>query len=211
MNKLSLLILGLLLASQSFAQSNERPRSGQIGPAYIGGMEYWPFDDEIPGSPYPDRVLWSYGEGSDAAQKCMLQGNKLLVSWLEDEQSPVAQALEEYSAIGGESSFFMWTNDYTKAPQQAARGMRKSKVWWWSGSGSETSGWLKFESTVLPDGTCQNPKEEQIVSYLESRYHLFAHEPSPVINDTSRRQTPPSFFRRVMNFFTGEDSNSSGR
>ncbi|MBH48986.1 MAG: hypothetical protein CME71_12530 [Halobacteriovorax sp.] len=199
----------VLLATLSFttiAGAQEYPQTGRIGPAYIGGMEYWPFDDAIPGSPYPDRVLWSYGEGSDLAKKCMLQGNQLLVSWLKDDNHPVTKALKEYKEIGGTADFFMWTNDYSKAPAQAARGMRKSHVWWWSGSGSDTSGWLKFESTVSPDGTCSNPKPEQIVSYLESRYSLFAAAPSENIQDSNRQEiAEPGFLNRIQNFF-----NSSG-
>lgn len=210
MKKLILAFISVSVLSHVSAYAEETPQTGQIGPAYIGGMEYWPFDDSIPGSPYPDRVLWSYEEGSDAAKSCMLKGNKQLVGWLKDPQSPVAVALKEYSAIGGESSFFLWTNDYTKAPSQAARGTRKSRVWWWSGSGSETSGWLKYESTVLPDGKCQIPKEEQIVSYLESRYHLFAERQPAELANQRRREEAPGFFERVRNFFRG-DSSSSGR
>ncbi len=208
MKKIIFALFVLSASSQAFAQQSERPRSGQIGAGYIGGMEYWPFDDSIPGSPYPDRVLWSYEEGSKAAQECMLKGNKQLVKWLEDSQSPVSVALKEYSEIGGESSFFLWTNDYTKAPTQAARGTRKSRVWWWSGSGSETSGWLKYESTVLPDGTCQNPKEEQIVSYLESRYHLFAERQPAQVDNQRRREEAPGLFQRIRNFFSGDSSSS---
>src|SRR5690606_35135240 len=156
-----------------------------IGPSYIGGMEYWTFDDSIPGSPYPDRVLWNFEEGSDAAKKCMLEANKKLVSWLKDEEHPVNKALVHYKEIGGTADFFMWTNDYTKAPAQAARA-RRNRVWWWSGSSNETDGWLKFESTVMPDGTCKTPEAEQIVSYLENRYSIFAATTPTEVNDDRR-------------------------
>tara|TARA_R110000868_G_scaffold132380_3_gene343221 strand:+ start:42629 stop:43249 length:621 start_codon:yes stop_codon:yes gene_type:complete len=203
------LVLLATICFSAISIAQESPKTGRVGPAYIGGMEYWPFDDSIPGSPYPDRVLWSYEEGTDAAKKCMLQGNKLLVSWLEDASHPVTKALKEYKEIGGSADFFMWTNDYTKAPSQAARGMRKARVWWWSGSGSDTSGWLKFESTVLPDGTCTNPKPEQIVTYIESRYSLFAAAPSENIQDSNRQESAePGIINRIQNFF---NSNSSAR
>jgi len=196
-------IIGLLLLSQAAHAQEERPKTGTVGPSYIGGMEYWPFDDSIPGSPYPDRVLWNYEEGSDAAKKCMLEANKKLVGWLKDEEHPVNKALVHYKEIGGTADFFMWTNDYTKAPQQAAHA-RRNRVWWWSGNGDETSGWLKFESTVLPDGTCKTPEAEQIVSYLENRYSLFAGN-DPVEVYGSRRR---SIFGRIADFFTGGSSSS---
>lgn len=204
-------IIVLMLSFSGFTFAQDRPTTGRIGVGYIGGMEYWPFDDAIPGSPYPDRVLWSYDEGTDAAQACMLQGNKLLVSWLEDEQHPVSVALKEYKDLGGSTDFFMWTNDYTKAPQQAARGTRKSRVWWWSGSGSETSGWLKFESTVLADGTCQNPKAEQVVSYIESRYSIFAATPNENIENSNRSEAgeEASLINSVINFFSNDSSSSA--
>src|SRR5690606_12415430 len=94
-------IIGLLLLSQAAHAQEERPKTGTVGPSYIGGMEYWPFDDSIPGSPYPDRVLWNYEEGSDAAKKCMLEANKKLVGWLKDEEHPVNKALVHYKEIGG--------------------------------------------------------------------------------------------------------------
>lgn len=200
---MKLLIIGLLLLShQTFAQE-ERPKTGRVGPSYIGGMEYWPFDDSIPGSPYPDRVLWSYDEGSSAAKKCMLEANKKLVGWLKDESHPVYKALVHYREIGGTPDFFMWTNDYTKAPQQASRA-RRNRVWWWSGSSSETSGWLKFESTVLPDGTCKTPEAEQVVSYLENRYSLFAANTSEEVNDDRR-----SIFSQIAEVFSSDESSSS--
>lgn len=211
MKKIIFALFVLSATTQAFSQQEEKPRYGNIGPAYIGGMEFWPFDDSIPGSPYPDRVLWSYGEGSDPAKACMLKGNKQLVKWLEDPQSPVAVALKEYAEIGGTSSFFQWTNDYTKAPSQAARGTRKSRVWWWSGSGSETSGWLKYESTVLPDGTCQNPQEEQIVSYLESRYHLFGAVTPSRVDNQRRREGSESSPQSESHPQSESSSSSDGR
>lgn len=161
-------IIVLMLSFSGFAFAQDQPTTGRIGVGYIGGMEYWPFDD-----------------ATDATKACMLQGNKLL---------------------GGSTRFFMWTNDYTKAPQQAADGTRKSRVWWWSGSGSETSGWLKFESTVLADGTCQNPRAQQVVSYIESRYSLFAATPSENIENSNRSEAgeEASLINSIIDFFSND-------
>lgn len=136
----------------------------------IGGLEYWPFDDTQPGSPYPDRVLWEHQEGSPQAQACMIQASRRLTTWLEDTQSVVYGKLKELKRRGGPSQFWMWTNDYTKAPQQAQNGMRRSHVWHWCDQHvTPDCGWLKFESTVGPDGVCSMPEEQQVASYLEGR------------------------------------------
>lgn len=136
----------------------------------IGGLEYWPFDDAQPGSPYPDRVLWNHEEGSPQAQACMIKASRRLTTWLEDTQSVVYGKLRELKRRGGPSQFWMWTNDYTKAPQQAQNGMRRSHVWHWCDQHvTPDCGWLKFESTVGPDGSCSMPEEEQVASYLEGR------------------------------------------
>lgn len=165
MKKLFALICLLLISFTSQAQE-ERPRFGSFGGAYVGGQEFWPFDDSTPGSPYPDRVIWSFDGASEAAQKCMLEANQLLISWLQDENHIVTKAIQEYNDAGGNASFFMWVNDYTKGPNQA-RNPRRNQVWYWSGSGDQVNGLLKFESTLMPDGTCKTPSAQQAASFIE--------------------------------------------
>lgn len=148
----------------------------------IGGLEYWPFDDARPGSPYPDRVLWEHEEGSPKAQECMVQASRRLVTWLEDTESVVHGKLIELKRRGGPSQFWMWTNDYTKAPQQAQNGMRRSHVWHWCQEHvTPDCGWLKFESTVGPDGVCKLPEAAQVASYLEGRINLL---PEPLQSES---------------------------
>jgi hypothetical protein len=146
----------------------------------IDGLEYWPFDDSIEGSPYPERVLWKFELGSKEAKACMLKSSTLLTSWLEDTHSPVYEKLKELKRRGGPSQFWMWTNDYTKAPVLAASVMRRAHVWHWCSEPSTPDcGWLKFESTVGPDGVCKMPEAQEVSNFLQSRINLLPEPLQP--------------------------------
>lgn len=135
-----------------------------INDVRIAGIEFWPFDDsfEKP-NPYRERIIWGWSQrASEEARACTISGNIDLVAWLEDTESEVHKALMEFKAAGGRASFFIWTNDYQKAPIYAQRrGMRRSQVWYWN------KAYLKYESTVDVEGNCTNPNQWQIVSYLQ--------------------------------------------
>lgn len=167
--------LVLLFTSLSTWGQESVPRlNTSINGIDIGGIEYWPFDDTIESSPYPNRVLWSFEEGSPLAQKCALDSSRRLTTWLEDTESEVYGKLKELKRRGGPSQFWMWTNDYTKAPSQAARGMRPSRVWHWCAQAGDMienpdCGWLKFESAVGPDGVCKMPEAAQVANFLQQK------------------------------------------
>jgi hypothetical protein len=185
------LISVALLFSCLTLQAQETPTFGNFGGAYVGGLEYWPFDDENPGSPYPDRVIWSFGGGSEPAQKCMLEANKTLISWLEDAEHPVTKAIAEFKEAGGRASFFMWTNDYTKAPRQA-RNARPNRVWYWSSNNDPVHGLLKFESTLLADGTCKTPTAAQASLFISQRAQMLRNRNEEARqNESRRRQEAP--------------------
>jgi len=183
-----------LIALSAFAEDESRGAQPEPTPTIytsingisIDGVEYWPFDDAQPGSPYPDRILWDYAEGSTPAKACMLAANRQLVSWLEDTNSDVYLKLRELKHRGGPSRFWMWTNDYTKAPQQAQNGMRRAHVWHWCQQHvSPDCGYLKFESTVRPDGSCALPQAEQVSSYLQGRINMLPENLEPLLPDAS--------------------------
>lgn len=169
----SLAAILLFTTLSAWAQAPVPTLNTSINGFQIGGLEYWPFDDARPGSPYPDRVLWEHEEGSPKAQECMIQASRRLATWLEDTDSAVYGKLKELKRRGGPAQFWLWTNDYTKAPQQAQNGMRRSHVWHWCQEHvTPDCGWLKFESTVGPDGVCKMPEAAQVASYLEGRINL---------------------------------------
>ncbi len=184
---MKLVLAAMLVLSATFAFAQDGIRRGTFGGAHVGGQEYWPFDDDIPGSPYPDRVIWSFGGASDAAQRCMIEANTLLISWLQDENHPVTKAIQEYNEAGGSASFFMWVNDYTKAPNQA-RNARRNQVWYWSSDGDQVRGLLKFESTLMPDGTCKTPNERQAASFIERHAGVIRGIQANERMDESRRR-----------------------
>lgn len=176
----------MLMFSATFAFAQDGIRRGSFGGAYVGGLEFWPFDDANPGSPYPDRVIWSFGGAGSEAQQCMLEANRLLISWLQDSEHPVTKAIQKYNEAGGSASFFMWVNDYTKAPNQA-RNARRNQVWYWSSDGDQVHGLLKFESTLMPDGTCKTPSPQQAAAFIERHAGVIRRELNRV--DDSRRSS----------------------
>ncbi len=109
-----------------------------------------------------------------AAMDCMVKASKRLTTWLRDTDSPVYGKLKELKRRGGPSQFFMWTNDYTKGPQLAQNGMRPARVWHWCSDPARYEsdpdcGWLKFESTVGPDGACKMPEAAQVENFLQQK------------------------------------------
>ncbi|MCO4795622.1 MAG: hypothetical protein KC493_18025 [Bacteriovoracaceae bacterium] len=135
----------------------------RFGEINIAGEEYWEFDDERPGSPYSqNRIIWSYDRAPVTAQKCAKIAYEKLSGWLKNQQSPVYRAMKAYKQAGGVSGIYLWVNDYTKAPNQSRR-PRKSHLWIWEKS------LYKFESTLMPDGTCKTPSESQVVNYINAK------------------------------------------
>jgi len=129
----------------------------------ISGEEYWVFDDDRPGSPYAqNRIIWSYSQAPKNSQQCGKIAYKKLTDWLKDKNSPVYKVMKAYKDAGGVSRIYLWVNDYTKAPRQSSQ-PRKSKYWLWENS------YFKFESTLMPDGTCHTPTERQIVNYVNKK------------------------------------------
>ena len=119
----------------------------------------------------------------------MIESSRRLASWLEDTQSPVYEKLKELKRRGGPSQFWLWTNDYTKAPLQAASGMRRAHVWHWCEEHtSPDCGWLKFESTVSPEGVCKMPEAQQVSTYLQGRINLLPEPLQPEASESARNE-----------------------
>lgn len=173
-----IIFLAVLLSFNTFAQDRMVLGKG-INHGYISGEEYWPFVAGM-GSPYPERVIWDFDQAGEkigkAVQECALKGNKQLVSWLENVESPVSKRLKDVKELGGTTAFFMWTNDYTKDQNNSRR--RANRVWRWCNGGcnSGAGGLLKFESTVAGDGTCLNPEESQVTRFLDGYIAELASE-----------------------------------
>ncbi len=182
----------------------------------IRGEEYWEFDDDRPGSPYAqNRIIWSYNSAPPNAKKCAQIAYKKLTGWLKNQDSPVFKVMKAYQKAGGVGGIYLWVNDYTKAPKQSLQ-PRKSQVWIWENS------LYKFESTLMPDGTCHTPTEKQIVNYLNAKIVAKGMERvnpgqqlssdhstsigEVVVNDSSRG----GFWAGVKRFFSfGSDDSSS--
>ncbi len=183
MRFLAMILLFSTISPLAQAQSHARPQidlpdlNTSINGIEIGGLEYWPFIDNKP-LPYPTGIVWSHKEAAEknmtAAMECMVKASKRLTTWLRDTDSPVYGKLKELKRRGGPSQFFMWTNDYTKGPQLAQNGMRPASVWHWCSDTADyesdpACGWLKFESTVGPDGACKMPEAAQVTSFLQQK------------------------------------------
>jgi hypothetical protein len=183
----------------------------------ISGEEYWVFDDDRPGSPYAqNRIIWSYNKAPKTAQKCGEIAYKKLTKWLKDKNSTVYRAMNAYKKAGGVSRIYLWVNDYTIGPNQSAR-PRRSNYWLWKNT------YFKFESTLMPDGTCNTPSEKQVVNYVNKKLveigteridpegELSNHSrdsierSAPQVNNASRR----SWWSEIQSYFGDEESLSS--
>lgn len=183
----------------------------------ISGEEYWVFDDDRPGSPYAqNRIIWSYSQAPKNSQQCGKIAYEKLTKWLKDKNSSVYKVMKAYKDAGGVSRIYLWVNDYTKAPKQSLR-PRKSKYWLWENS------YFKFESTLMPDGTCHTPTEGQIVNYVNAKLvarGLSAFDPEGDLSYHSRdaignlevnNSSRGGFWAGIKRFFGfGGSSSSSG-
>lgn len=162
------LLIGLLTLVTLSVSAQDLYTLGEIDGINIGGLEFWPFDDAISTSPYPDRIIWNFNAGaSKEVEACFLKANKKLVSWLRKPEGLVYKELHEIKALGGKADFYMWTNDYLKAPLMTATA-RKARVWHWNPSTRPDGGWLKFESTLMPNGICLTPDLAETEKYLQT-------------------------------------------
>ena len=129
----------------------------------IAGEEYWIFDDSKAGNPYSrNEIIWSYSGAPASAQECAKKGYAQLISWLENPDSIISQYLKLIGESGGVTSFFLWTNDYSiKKAVIKGQNPRSARIWNWEDM------FLKYESTVLPNGECVIPKKDDVISTLE--------------------------------------------
>ena len=133
------------------------------GAGVIVGEEYWVFDDSKEGSPYSrNEIIWDHGDAPKDAQKCAKKGYAQLRRWLEKKDSVISKYLSLIESTGGTTNFFLWTNDYkTLNAKRKSINARASRVWNWEGM------FLKYESTLMPDGQCNIPDKEDVIESLE--------------------------------------------
>jgi hypothetical protein len=157
-----ILILLFSLGTASGDENQEFPYfEGEAG--VIVGEEYWVFDDTKDGSPYSrNEIIWDHDDAPKDAQKCAKKGYAQLRSWLEKKDSVISKYLNLIENTGGTTNFFLWTNDYkTLNAKRKSINARASRVWNWEGM------FLKYESTLTPDGQCKIPNREEVIESLE--------------------------------------------
>jgi hypothetical protein len=180
--------LGLLLALSvvtSWAKADERlMQPMQVNNLILSGAEYWPFigAEEFQ---YPDQVLWGFypeagvpppGEvepnpdsATPLAIACAEQAYRKLQEFFHNPHPLFARVLERGATQLVTPKFYLWTNDYSRAANPYPHGVRPARLWYWKRNPQvegRTPGYWKWESTVLQDGTCQIPGDEQIDEYV---------------------------------------------
>lgn len=109
----------------------------------IAGEEIWPFKDGN-GYPYPDAVIWSVDDTRvpEVVRQCMQQASEVLAQWVTNPHDPIHKALIHAGQFHVPTTFFLWTNDYTRGEAWMTTRYRKAQAWNWNNS------LLKWESTV---------------------------------------------------------------
>ena len=145
----------------------------------LAGAEYWPNrgDQECR---YPEDVLWGFypeagvvfeGEAAPAtptaaARACAERAHRELRAWVATNPAEFHAAI---ARTGRSNRFYLWTNDYSEAADPFPHELRRNNVWYWERKPAvigRVSGYWKWESTVLQDGTCLTPQPDQIEAAL---------------------------------------------
>jgi hypothetical protein len=73
------------------------------------------------------------------------------------------------AAQGYVPRFYLWTNDYSRAADPYPPGVREARLWYWKRKQPEPPkppGYWKWEASLMQNGTCAIPSDEQIRTYL---------------------------------------------
>lgn len=178
----------------------------------IAGDEYWVFDDSKPGNPYSrNEIIWSFNAAPKSAQECARTGFKQLNRWLENSDSIVSKYLKLIGELGGVTTFYLWTNDYSvKNAVRKGANPRPARIWVWEEM------FIKYESTVLTNGECRIPKESEVISSLANFAQKYEEERINNLNFVQRIFDGPRSKKfkiefNELNQATGNESGVTGQ
>lgn len=141
----ALFALTLVACNFAWAATDVVLTQGRVSgtPITIGGEEVWPFIDGQP-RPYPNGVIWNINDENvpQVIRECMKTASEVLANWVTNPHDPIHKALINAAQYDVPTTFFLWTNDYTRGEQWMQTGYRKAQSWNWQNS------FLKWESTV---------------------------------------------------------------
>ena len=127
-------------------------------------------------------------EVSDLSKACISKGHKQLKDWLADENSTMSKYLKLIDEIKGITSFYLWVNDYhTYKSHKKGLSAREASVWYWDAD--DLYGFIKYEVTILPDGTCEIPQKEKV---FESMENIIFHQ-------EKKNRENMNFVKRIFN------------
>ena len=150
----------------------------------LAGAEYWPYvgKDDIR---YPEEVLWGFypekgvippGESepnadtaSPDAVECAKQSFAALQVFLAKNPPELRQIVERGAQQGYVPRFYLWTNDYSRAADPYPPGVREARLWYWKRkepAPPKPPGYWKWEASLMQNGQCEIPRDEQIQQYL---------------------------------------------
>ena len=165
---ISFFLISSLAHAQNIPLKDVQLSTGSVEgmPISINGEEVWPFVDGQP-YPYPDAVIWSVNSPkvSQVVRDCMKASSDLIASWVTNPHDPIHKALLVADKYNVTTSYFLWTNDYTKGQSYQTTHYRSASSWNWKNS------YLKFESTVdfkNAEGVeaCHQPMKEQAFNMI---------------------------------------------
>jgi hypothetical protein len=190
----SLVVVLLVACSQAPAPVPARPQAAspiaermdtfEMNGYTLAGAEYWPYvgKDDIR---YPEEVLWGFypekgvippGEtdpnvdtASPDAVDCAKQSFAALQVFLAKNPAELRQIVDRGAAQGYVPRFYLWTNDYSRAADPYPPGVREARLWYWKRKQPEPPkppGYWKWEASLMQNGKCEVPRDDQIQTYL---------------------------------------------
>lgn len=162
----------------------ERMDTFEMNGYVLAGAEYWPYvgKEDIR---YPQEVLWGFypvrgeiapGEtepnpesASREAVACAKESFAALQVFLASNHPKLRRIVELGEGQGFVPRFYLWTNDYSKAADPYPPGVREARLWYWKRKQPEPPkppGYWKWEASLMQDGKCRIPTNEQIETYL---------------------------------------------
>ena len=156
----------------------------------IVAEEYWIYKTHkmtgsIDSTDYNERHV-EYGSelASKESLACLKKGHKQLQGWLEDEKSKVSRSLQVLKENGGTTNFFMWINDYHRNKAKVIDGDPSApRFYMWRNT------FIKYISTLLPNGDCLIPSEKGVISDLSDI----------IIQREKERLQDLNFIQRIFN------------
>ena len=125
---------------------------------------------------------------SDLSKACIDKGHQQLKAWLADENSTMSKYLKLIGEIEGNTNFYFWVNDYhTYESHRKGMSPREARVWYWDADA--LYGFIKYEVTILSDGTCLIPKKEEVFDSMENI----------ILYQEEKNRSNMNFVKRIFN------------